>query len=203
MGALGLVLSVFLPETFAPVILMHKATRLREETGTWTLHAKQEEASIDTKQIMTKYFARPMIMLVTEPLLLAVSFYQAFIYAILYLFFTAYPIVFQEVYDFNPGEAGLPWFAITIGVIAACAVTMASTPIMNRRTERNHGTFIPEWRLPQVIVGGVAFAAGLFWFVNESYGNQVKHALTLCNSGLAGLASLKAFTGLCPPCPVY
>jgi DHA1 family multidrug resistance protein-like MFS transporter len=51
---------------------------------------------------------------------------------------------------------------------------------------------IPEWRLPSVIAGGVAFAAGLFWFGWSGYRADI-HWIVPTLSGLLtgfGLASI-------------
>ena len=37
-------------------------------------------------------------------------------------------------------------------------------PSYNKKLQANNNMPIPEWRLPPVIVGGVMFAIGLFWF---------------------------------------
>jgi DHA1 family multidrug resistance protein-like MFS transporter len=39
-GIVGLVGLIFLPETYAPVLLKRKATKLRFETRNWALHSK-------------------------------------------------------------------------------------------------------------------------------------------------------------------
>ena len=133
---------------------------------------------------MVKYFTRPIMMLIKEPVLFVVSFYMSFIYAILYLFFTAYPIVFQGVYKFNPGEGGLPFFALGIGVIGAATMAVLLQPSYNRKLAANHHIPNPDWRLPQVVLGGVSFAAGLFWFGWTGFTPRI-HWIVPTLSGLA------------------
>lgn len=99
MGFLGLVLSLlFLEETYPPVILVNKAADLRRRTKNWGIHAKQEEIEVDLRELIEKNLSRPMRMLFTEPIVLLISIYMAFIYGLLYLFLTFYPIVFQQIY---------------------------------------------------------------------------------------------------------
>ena len=94
MGFVGLILSlVFLEETYPPIILVNKAADLRRRTKNWGIHAKQEEIEIDFRELMEKNLSRPMRMLFTEPIVLLLSIYLAFIYGLLYLFLTFYPIV--------------------------------------------------------------------------------------------------------------
>jgi len=68
------------------------------------------------KAVTEKYLFRPFEMLVKEPILIPITIYMAFIYGILYLFFEAYPIAFQESRGWNTGVGALPFISITIGV---------------------------------------------------------------------------------------
>lgn len=165
MGFFGLALSVmFLEETYPPVILVNKAAELRRRTKNWGIHAKQEEIEIDWRELLEKNLSRPMRMLFTEPIVLLISIYMAFIYGLLYLFLTFYPIVFQQIHGFNPGVGGLPFFGMIIGEMLAGLYMILLQPSYNRKLAANNNMPIPEWRLPPVIVGGVFFAAGLLWF---------------------------------------
>jgi DHA1 family multidrug resistance protein-like MFS transporter len=111
MGFTGLALLVFLlEETYPPVILVNKAAELRRRTKNWGIHAKQEEIEIDLRELVEKNLGRPMRMLVKEPIVLLLSIYMAFVYGLLYLFLTFYPIVFQGIHGMKPGVSGLPYF---------------------------------------------------------------------------------------------
>lgn len=115
MGFLGLGLCLlFLVETYPPAILCQKAADLRRRTKNWGIHAKQEEIEIDLRELLEKNLSRPMRMLWTEPIVLMLSLYMAFIYGLLYLFLTIYPIVFQGIYGMNPGVGGLPFFGMVL-----------------------------------------------------------------------------------------
>ena len=93
MGFSGLILAVlFLEETYAPIILVAKAADLRRRTKNWGIHAKQEEIEIDFRELVEKNLSRPMRMLISEPIVLALSTYMAFVYGLLYLFLSFYPI---------------------------------------------------------------------------------------------------------------
>ena len=100
----------------------------------------------------------------TEPIVLLLSIYMAFIYGLLYLFLTAYPIVFQQTHHMNPGVGGLPYFGMVIGMVLAGVYIICTQPGYNRKLDANGGIPVPEWRLPPVIIGGVSFTCGLFWF---------------------------------------
>ena len=193
MGFLSFFLDLFfLQETYPPTILVAKATELRRRTLNWGIHAKQEEIEIDVRELITKNFSRPMRLLFTEPIVTLISIYMAFIYGLLYLFLTAYPYVFQGVHGMTSGVAGLTFFGMITGQIIAGVVVLLQQPWYQRKLAANNGVPVPEWRLPSVIAGGVAFAAGLFWFGWSGYRRDV-HWIVPALSGLLsgfGLASI-------------
>ncbi|EFY92227.1 major facilitator superfamily [Metarhizium acridum CQMa 102] len=165
MGFVAFILDLFfLEETYPPVILVAKAADLRRRTKNWGIHAKQEEIEVDFKELIQKNFSRPMRLLFTEPIILALSIYMSFIYGILYLFLTAYPLVFVGVHGFNPGESGLTFFGMITGQLLAGAAVILQQPWYNRKLAGNNGIPVPEWRLPSVMAGGISFAIGIFWF---------------------------------------
>ncbi|KAG7285130.1 hypothetical protein NEMBOFW57_009751 [Staphylotrichum longicolle] len=193
MGFLAFFLDLFfLRETYPPTILVAKAQELRRRTLNWGIHAKQEEIEIDVRELITKNFSRPMRLLFTEPIVLLLSVYMAFIYGLLYLFLTAYPFVFQGVHGMSSGVAGLTFFGMVTGQIIAGFTVLLQQPWYQRKLAANNGVPIPEWRLPSVIAGGVAFAAGLFWFGWSGYRRDI-HWIVPTLSGLLsgfGLASI-------------
>lgn len=89
------------------MILVNKAAELRRRTQNWGIHAKQEEIEVDLRELLEKNVSRPLRLLFTEPIILAISIYMAFVYGLLYLFLTFYPIVFQGIHGFNAGVGGV------------------------------------------------------------------------------------------------
>lgn len=84
-----------IPETFYPVLLR------RYEQGSG-LKRMQSMNSVSVQRKMRRFFkkarlvlSRPFVMIIREPIVAACSLYLALIYSMLYLFFQAYPIVFQ------------------------------------------------------------------------------------------------------------
>lgn len=69
----------FLPETYAPTLLQRKANHLRHTTGNWALHSKLDEKELTLKEIVEKNLVRPLRMLVTEPIILLLAIYNAFV----------------------------------------------------------------------------------------------------------------------------
>jgi len=183
----------FLSETYPPVILISKAEELRRRTKNWGIHAKQEEIEIDFRELVTKNFSRPLRLLATEPIVLALSIYMAVIYGLLYLFLTAYPIVFQQIHGMNAGVGGLPYFGMIIGMLCAGIYVVLTQPSYNRKLTANNGIPIPEWRLPPVIMGGVSFACGLFWFGWSGYRADIHWIVPTLSGLMTGFGLLAIF----------
>jgi MFS family permease len=116
----GLPIVLTVPETFAPVLYNKEVCR-RIETG---YDASGETMMQHQAFNVRKTFLRPLILLVTEPILLSTSLYLALAYSITYLMFQAYPVVFQGTscytfhnlaltsigyYGLAPGPASLAW----------------------------------------------------------------------------------------------
>ncbi|KAF2836718.1 MFS general substrate transporter [Patellaria atrata CBS 101060] len=152
------------PESYAPVLLQQRARRIRFATKNWAVHAKADEAELDISSLMHKYLLRPFAMLVFEPILLLITLYMALIYGILYLFFLAYPIAFQESRGWNGGVGALPFLGITVGVIAGCLIIAHTTKTRFARKLQETGRVVPEERLIPMIIGGFLMPAGMFWF---------------------------------------
>jgi len=183
----------FLEETYPPIILVSKAQELRRRTKNWGIHAKQEEIEIDFRELVNKNFSRPLRLLFTEPIVFLLSLYMAFIYGLLYLFLTAYPIVFQRIHGFSPGIGGLPYFGMICGQLIAGLYICLESPRYNRKLAANNGIPIPEWRLKPVIAGGISFAIGLFWFGWSGYRRDIHWIVPTLSGLFTGFGLLAIF----------
>ncbi|KAL9088164.1 MAG: hypothetical protein Q9165_006291 [Trypethelium subeluteriae] len=175
---------LFQKESYAPVILVSKASELRRLTKNWGIHAKQEEVEVDLRQLISKNVSRPLRILFTEPIVLLVTIYMSFLYGLLYLFLTAYALVFQRVHGFTPGVAGLPYFGFIAGELIGFVCVVAMNPAYIRKLDANRNVPVPEWRLPLVMAGGISFTIGLFWFGWTGYTKSI-HWIVPTLSGLA------------------
>lgn len=152
-------------ESYAPVILQQKASKLRFKTKNWALHAPADEQRIDLRSIVVRYLLRPFAMMVREPILLLITLYMSFVYGIVYLFFEAYPIAFQEQRHWNLGVGALPFLGITLGVLIGVAIIVyTSNTRFKQKMIANGGKPIPEERLLPMIIGAILLPIGLFWF---------------------------------------
>jgi MFS transporter, DHA1 family, multidrug resistance protein len=113
-GTIGFLI---VPETSHSKILQSRAKKIRFETKNWAIHSQRDTINVNLKSLVNTYLLRPFEMLFREPILLLVTVYMALIYGILYLFFEAYPISFQEERGWNQGVGALPFLGILIGVL--------------------------------------------------------------------------------------
>ncbi|GMF71650.1 unnamed protein product [Aspergillus oryzae] len=154
-----------LPEVYGPVLLHKKAKRLRKETGNQELYHPHEHLIVDAYSIVTKHFSRPLVMLVTEPMVTVIALYASFTYALLYLTLEVFPIVFNEIRQWKPVVATLPFIGLFVGVLLSAAfVILVGQPYYIRKWEEGGGNPVPEARLMPMAVGGFLFTGGLFWF---------------------------------------
>ncbi|KAI8376060.1 major facilitator superfamily domain-containing protein [Radiomyces spectabilis] len=159
-----------MPETYAPTLLQKRAKHLRKETGDPSYVTVEEEFPVPLSELIRANLIRPFQMLVTEPILLLMSGYIAIIYALLYAFFFAYPIIFGEVHHMNDGEIGLTFIGVLIGV----AFALVATPVLEkvyRRAGANRagGVATPEDRLPGMMIAAPFVPISLFIFGWTSY----------------------------------
>lgn len=151
-GTVYIAMVVFLPETYAPKLLLDKARRQGQTTD-----------HMPVAQQLRTNLTRPWLMLFTEPILFLLSLYMAFVYGILYLDFTAYPIVYHQARNWPGGLAGLSFLGIGIGM----AIATIGSPYINVI----HGVYVkrlggpmPEARLPHLILMSWFIPVSLFWF---------------------------------------
>lgn len=74
---------IFLDETFAKVILVRKAEKVRKSTGDWAFHAKHEE-DLDFNDLARKFLTRPWKLL-TTPICFCMVMYASFVYGLVFL----------------------------------------------------------------------------------------------------------------------
>lgn len=160
------ILVLFGPETYAPALLATRAKKLRKETGNAELYAEHERvvAQKSLPRTILTSSTRPFQLLAREAMLTLLCLWSALLLGILYLFFVAFPIVFEK-HGFNLQEVGLSFIGIGIGMMIA----VATMPLWARhytRLVKNKGNGVaePEFRLPVAMVGAVLLPIGMFWF---------------------------------------
>lgn len=83
---------------------------------------------------------------------------------LLYANLGGFIIVFQDERGWGSVIGNLPFLALFVGILIAAMVNICNNRYYFRQFVENCNRAIPEARLPPMMIGGVAFAAGLFLF---------------------------------------
>jgi multidrug resistance protein len=156
-----------LPETYAPIILVEKAKRLRKETGNQSYYAPLEKQDkVNFSKRLEHILARPFVLLFQEPMLAAITVYMSFVYGCLYVLFEAYPIVFAMGHHFNAGISGLMFLPLLLGgLTAVITYIFVFNPRYTRAMEKHAPHPVPpEFRLEIALIAAPLFAGSFFWF---------------------------------------
>ncbi|PGG97474.1 hypothetical protein AJ79_09194 [Helicocarpus griseus UAMH5409] len=158
-------LCIFMPETYAPVLLQRRARKLRKETGNNGIVAPFDIQKKGIKVTLTVTLTRPIRMMIHESIVLFTCLYLAIVYAIFFLYFQAYPIIFRDIYGMNTGVSGLMYLPIGVGAFLACAVFLWWDDYLYRaKARRASWADIEEYRrLPLACIGGPLYVVSLFW----------------------------------------
>lgn len=164
-AGVSLAFLVFMPETYGPTILKGRAQKMRRETGNPNIYAPIELEKQGIRQMITITLTRPVRMILFEAIVLFTCLYLSIAYAIFYLYFEAYPLIFEGIYRFNTGTAGLPFLAISVGAFLATGIFMYWDSVLLRAKRSNAPwTKIEEYhRLPLACLGGPLYVISLFW----------------------------------------
>ncbi len=98
---------IALPETYLPVLLQRKASRLRKQTGNQEISSPSELEKKGARHMITVVLTRPIRMIVQESIVLFSCLYLSLAYAIFYLYFQAYPIIFQGPESQSSGPSAI------------------------------------------------------------------------------------------------
>lgn len=158
----------FVPETYHPVLLRHKAQKLRDETGDKRWEAPIEKINQSIPKTIMYSFLRPLQLLFLEPMCFLLCLFSAILLGILYLFFGAFPLVFGVNHGFTLSETGMAFLGILTGMLLG----ISTEPLWRRNYERLvirredatgeiEGSH-PEYRLPPAIAGGCSSSGLVF-----------------------------------------
>lgn len=157
------------PETYAPTILARRAKKMRAETKS-NIHVTEQD--LDMRPLSERlriFLLRPFQLLFTELIVFLVSVYMSVLYGLLYMFFVAYPIVFQVGKGYTAGITGLMFIPIAVGVV--CSAFCA--PLVNKHylklCAKYNGHPPPEVRLIPMMISCWFIPIGLFIFAWTSY----------------------------------
>ncbi|KAL1961237.1 hypothetical protein VTO42DRAFT_3183 [Malbranchea cinnamomea] len=164
LGGLSFAFACILKETYAPALLRKKAAQRRKETDDprWWCRYDQKQSLFSLLKVN---LSRPFVMAVVEPICIFWNIYISLVYAILYLCFVAYPIVFRQIRGWSIGLSGLAFVGIGVGgVIVVIMEPVIRRMINSHKKDPETGKVPPEAMVSAVCIAAVLIPVGQLWF---------------------------------------
>ncbi|KAI9325545.1 putative MFS multidrug transporter [Zopfochytrium polystomum] len=150
-------------ETYAPVLLAAKAARLGKPSSAITSSSNQAHVSITHR--LAESAKRPFILLFTQPIVITVSLYLAYVYGLIYLVIATFSKLWIVRYHESLSISGLNFLALGIGLAAG---SIGFSSVLQRiyfvMRDRNGGVTVPEHRLPAAIPVAFLLPASIFMY---------------------------------------
>ncbi|KAI5370154.1 putative major facilitator superfamily, MFS transporter superfamily [Septoria linicola] len=168
-GFCYILITFTVPETYAPTILARRARKMRKETGD---DRYVTEVDLDLRPLSERlrvFLLRPFQLLFQELIVFFVSLYMSVLYGLLYMFFIAYPIVFQEGKGYSASITGLMFIPLALGVIMSAVCSPWVNTHYLKQVEKYNGKPPAEVRLIPMMYSCWFIPVGLFIFAWTSY----------------------------------
>ena len=103
----------------------------------WLVENEEQRASIVT--MIRVSVSRPFTLLFTEPVVLVFAFWASFSWAVLFLCFSAIPLVFKGLYGFNTAQVGYMFVSMMVGSIVGAAVGVCQESLLRHSRWKSSG----------------------------------------------------------------
>ncbi len=172
-GAVLVLVILFQPETYAPILLKWKAKHLRDLTEDDRYRAEVEVREETFIHRLGHSLYRPFILTSQEPIIMLVALYLSVIYIILFTSLDGYTFIFTKTYGLSQGLTGLSFLGIGIGLFCAlCLVPLVYARANRhlRKVKESGGDRLdPEFRLWYAMFGAPAIPIAVFIMAWTSY----------------------------------
>lgn len=180
---------LFLPETFAPVLLSWRAKHLRDLTGSQRFQSALDIEKTFLQRLKTSML-RAMHMITREPIVVLLGGWLVVEYIVVFSLLHGFSYMFKDTYDFSTGMSEMPFLAIGAGCsffVSVCipvyyglykekATKLHKEMSGEGRTDlitaaNIPGTDLPapEYRLWMSLFAGPALPISLFWLGWTNY----------------------------------
>lgn len=169
-GLVLILVLLFMPETYGPLLLQWKAAHCRRITGDDRFRCEHEITGASLFSRLKVSMTRPFFML-TEPIIIAMTLYISALYIVLFTFLVGWPYIFEYTYSLDQGLANITFIAMFIGTY----INFISVPFVYRKTVKaikseDKTEFQPEIRLWYAMLGAAAaIPVSLFWLGWTNY----------------------------------
>ncbi|CAG7918365.1 unnamed protein product [Penicillium olsonii] len=179
-GVIFVLVLLFQPETYAPLLLKWKGKHLRQKTGDPRFRSAMDMDKVSLLNRIAGALKRQFLITFHEPIILLISLYMTVLYIVLFTFFDGYADIFTEVHGLSQGLTNISWVAMYIGIslagllvlpiyrwtkrdfTAAAEEVNGIDPASDRHALDNVHTK-PEVRLWFAIFGAPLIPISLFW----------------------------------------
>ncbi|KAJ8142707.1 hypothetical protein OY671_004166 [Metschnikowia pulcherrima] len=195
-GLMTLLVLLFVPETYEPILLRRKAKRMRKTTGDERYFSPIEVHRASLYESILVSSKRPLMLMFKDYMTLALCFYSGFILAIIYMFFVSFPYILKTVYGFDVQSQGLGF----LGLILGLSLTALLSPYLinkwhNRLIAQNDGKHVTEHRFLPVMIGVFIAPIGLFIIAWTSY-PDLHWMGPISGSFVYGVGTILVFNGI-------
>ena len=196
-GFTCIMLFFFFPETSSSNILYRRALRLRKATGDNRLRSQAEidAENLSGRDIARDVLVRPFTLNFQEPIVLLLNLYIALIYALFYLWFESFPIVFIGIHHFRPQILGLAFLGILGGVFVTLPLYFTYIYLVEEKMYDENGEMKPEKRMRVAIFASLLCPISLFWFGWSSRAD-VHWIVPIIGSSLFPMSAMLLFVSL-------
>ncbi|KAL2819053.1 MFS general substrate transporter [Aspergillus cavernicola] len=186
----GVPFILLLPETYFPVLLRKEEIKSSPQLGAVQLNRAQAFSA-------RKIFIRPFLMLLKEPIVAFTSLYLSVVYGILFLFFQAYPVVFEGLYGLSISDNGLAFIPMIFGALMGLCLVLVYASFHSKAlaAEKSWSSVEEYRRLPLACVGALSIVVALFWFGWTSY-KPIHPALPMMAGIFFGFGYLLVFAAM-------
>jgi MFS family permease len=166
-GGLLVVMLLFLPETYAPIILEWKAKAMRDATRNPRYKGPLDGKQSSLVRKIAEALYRPILILLTEPIISVLTAYLTFVYMVSFSFFSGAPYIFTASYGFRQGAAYLMFVGVVVGLWVCALASPLYGMLIGREYKRaaaqgkDHPG--PEAMLWWAMIGAPLLPISLFW----------------------------------------
>ncbi|KAK9465294.1 major facilitator superfamily domain-containing protein [Lipomyces arxii] len=160
--------SMFMPETFGPLLLKWKAAELRKLTGDVRYKSELELGQATIMLRMKVALIRPFQM-AAEPIIVLMALYLTVLYIVLFTFLTGFTFIFHDTYGISQGLTNICFVGLFIGMLLPSLLVYPVYKITQNDLKKVHATgrksLDPEVRLWYAMIGGgsIVVPISLFW----------------------------------------
>ncbi len=149
----------YMPETYRPEVERKRAIKAGEEV---------EPRGVTFTSFMGMV-GRPLHMIVVEPIVLPTGLVLAVTQSVVFAYYVAYAVLFEEVYGFTQYQVGMSFAPLLVGSVLAIPVVAIFDKLTYQKARAqalaSGRSVAPELRLYPAMLGGVLLPASLFWYV--------------------------------------